>query len=749
MTIQKRFGAIYATTILLLLLLMGSVIWIMQTLTQVYTSQEVRYKSYLLADELRQSSDDLTRLARTYAVTGDPKYEKMYWDVLAIRNGEQPRPEHYERIYWDLVAGDSQKPRPDGARVPLRTLMPQLGFTEQELAKLQEAQKNSDALVWTETVVMNAVKGLFDDGTGKFVVKREPDMEMARRLMHDQTYHNEKAKIMKPIDEFFQMLDERTNATVQRRTQHSNMLLAITVALNGALIVFAMVSFVIIQRRVSRPIRQVMHTARQVVDTDLQLLTSEMDALAQGDLSRAVTVSTTPLETRSRDEIGQMAQTFNAMIARLQDASRAFGEMTRVLRTMVAEAKRLTRMAVEGKLTTRGSTDQLQGGYKDIIQGVNATLDAVMEPLNEAAQVLEKLAVRDLTARMQGGYQGDFATIKTALNTAVANLERSLSQVAVGAEQVTAAAGQINTGSQALAQGASEQASTLQEVSSSLQELSSMSQQNAANAQEARSLADNARHSADTGTANMQRLSQAIDEIKKASDETAKIVKTIDEIAFQTNLLALNAAVEAARAGDAGKGFAVVAEEVRNLAMRSAEAAKTTAQLIEEAVRKAEDGVTLNREVLGNLGEIVTQVHKVSEVMGEIAAASEQQQQGVQQLNIAVGQLNQVTQQTAANSEEAASTAEELSSQAVEMRHLVGAFQLSGVATGSPRVLQTPVAQPQGQQAQAVHLLPRPAPLAKALTGISTQRGPGHAAPVVPEEIIPFNDDDAKVLRDF
>jgi methyl-accepting chemotaxis protein len=235
----------------------------------------------------------------------------------------------------------------------------------------------------------------------------------------------------------------------------------------------------------------------------------------------------------------------------------------------------------------------------------------------------------------------------------------------------------------------------------------------------------------------MQRLSQAIVDIKRASDETAKIVKTIDEIAFQTNLLALNAAVEAARAGDAGKGFAVVAEEVRNLAMRSAEAAKNTARLIEEAVHKAEGGVTLNQEVLQNLEEIVSQVHKVSEVIGEIAAASEQQQQGVVQLNTAVEQLNQVTQQTAANSEETASTAQELSIQAAEMRHLVQAFQLSPAAvvhSAAPRATPSKTAGTRSLQKR-----PEVRP-AKPLPPAVSRR---------PEVVMPFDEDDTKVLQEF
>jgi methyl-accepting chemotaxis protein len=401
------------------------------------------------------------------------------------------------------------------------------------------------------------------------------------------------------------------------------------------------------------------------------------------------------------------------------------------LTELVSDANMLSEAAVEGLLETRADVSKHSGSFAQVVQGVNGTLDAIVRPVNEEADVLGHVSSNDLTARMAGDYRGDFAKIKESLNKALDTLDGGLGQVAVGAEQVASASGQISNGSQSLAKGAGEQASALEEVSSSLQEMSSMTLQSASNAKEARGLSDAARAGALKGVDSMNRLSEAIDRIKKSSDETAKIVKTIDEIAFQTNLLALNAAVEAARAGDAGKGFAVVAEEVRNLAMRSAEAAKNTASMIDESVKNASDGVNINQEVLKNLDEITEQINRVNEVMGEIAAASEQQSQGIGQVNKAVDQLNQITQQTAANSEESASAAEELSGQAEEMRSLVAAFKLSDMAGG------------RGAASKDTH---RPSASPARAASAAASRG---AARPNPRQVIPLDDDDRDALGEF
>jgi methyl-accepting chemotaxis protein len=242
--------------------------------------------------------------------------------------------------------------------------------------------------------------------------------------------------------------------------------------------------------------------------------------------------------------------------------------------------------------------------------------------------------------------------------------------------QTTEAAGEISSTSHSLAEGAGEQAASLEQTSSSLEELSSMTKRNAENAQKANDLAKHTRSAADKGIEDMQAMSVAMAAIKVSSDDIAKIIKTIDEIAFQTNILALNAAVEAARAGEAGMGFAVVADEVRNLAQRSAQAAKETATKIEGAIEKTAQGVDLSQKVAGRLNEIVAKARQVDELAAEVANASNEQTQGIIQINAAVGEMDKVTQANAANAEESAAAAEELNAQAGTMKQAVSELLL-------------------------------------------------------------------------
>ncbi len=255
-------------------------------------------------------------------------------------------------------------------------------------------------------------------------------------------------------------------------------------------------------------------------------------------------------------------------------------------------------------------------------------------------------------------------------------------QLEAGADQTAAAAGQVSSSSQTLAEGSSEQAASLEETSAALSEIASMTKRNSESAGQAKGLANQTRHAAEAGAASMTEMSAAMDGIKESSNNIAKIVKTIDEIAFQTNILALNAAVEAARAGEAGAGFAVVAEEVRSLAQRSAQSAKETATLIEQSVSRSDNGVQISTKVAASFQDIVTNARKVDDLVAQIATASEEQTQGITQVTSAVGQMDSVTQANAGSAEEAASAAEELNAQAAVMRESVQELQtLVGAAT--------------------------------------------------------------------
>ncbi|MCP4704957.1 MAG: chemotaxis protein [candidate division Zixibacteria bacterium] len=373
--------------------------------------------------------------------------------------------------------------------------------------------------------------------------------------------------------------------------------------------------------------------------------------------------------------------------------------------------------------------------------------------LEKVQGLLEKIG--EETKKVSTNYQAGMADISTQTSTMVTvvsilsaivgiilaifiarsitkPINRIVGGLSSGAEQVGSASEQVASASQSLAEGASEQASSLEETSSSLEEMSSMTRQNADNARQANNLASDASTAADKGMNAMNSMTEAMQEIKNSSDETAKIIKVIDEIAFQTNLLALNAAVEAARAGEAGKGFAVVAEEVRNLAQRSAEAAKDTSSLIEGSQKNADAGVRSTEELVEILKNITTGIKKVTDLLGEVTAASDEQAQGVEQLNTAVGQMDQVTQQNASNAEESSSASEELASQAQEMQRIVK--DLNSLVQGTKAGLSETDSQQQPNKPNN-----GPTTLSSVYTSTASLR-PKKVSNLTADEVIPLNE---------
>jgi methyl-accepting chemotaxis protein len=314
-----------------------------------------------------------------------------------------------------------------------------------------------------------------------------------------------------------------------------------------------------------------------------------------------------------------------------------------------------------------------------------------------------------------------------------------------GSDQVASASAQLSRASQSLAEGASEQAAGLEETSSSMEEMASMTNQNTDNVNQANTLMRQTTLVIEEANQAMKELIQSMQAISSSSEETGKIIKTIDEIAFQTNLLALNAAVEAARAGEAGAGFAVVADEVRNLAMRAAEAAKNTSSLIEETVHKIKTG----SDIVGKTNQAFEKVSggskKVAELVNEIAAATSEQSQGIDQINKAISQMDQVVQRNSANAEQSAAASQELNAQAEQMKEFVG--DLAGLIGGHQNGAQGPSPTPSrslGQTGKALGYQPQRFLAQGSGKDSGRRKLPGKTTEKKPEDLIPFEDGDFK-----
>jgi methyl-accepting chemotaxis protein len=508
-----------------------------------------RYQSYQLAAELRQSSDDLTRLARTYVVTGDPKWEKQYLEVLDIRNGKVARPNGYERIYWDFRAAGLPGVDGVGKAESLMNRMKAAGFTEAEFDKLQDAQNNSNDLVKTETVAMNLVKGLADDGSGSYTKKVEPDPAAAQNMMHDLVYHQNKAKIMAPINDFLVMLDKRTLARVEHAEE------------------------------------------RRTLWSWVALISMCTTGACLGSL--------------------------------------VWWARGRVLK-VVRESQAVAAAIAEGRLDQR-----------TLIHGTD-----------EAAQLL-----------------GALDSMRIRLGGIISKVRASSDSIATGSTQIA-------IGNTDLSQRTEEQASNLQMTAASMQQMSDTVKHSAATAEQANQLAASASAAAVHGGKMVNDVVATMHDITEASRMIADIIGVVDGIAFQTNILALNAAVEAARAGEQGRGFAVVASEVRSLAGRSAEAAKQIKSLIGASVEKVELGTRQVNDAGTSMGEIVSQVQRVSQMISELSRSAIEQSCGIDQIGNAVAQLDQVTQQNAALVEESAAAAESLQYQAAGLAELVHGFKV-------------------------------------------------------------------------
>ena len=443
-------------------------------------------------------------------------------------------------------------------------------------------------------------------------------------------------------------------------------------------------------------------------ETEVHRLEENLKLLAAGSLDFNLAIEEGDEYT---EEVGRQFQAIGQSLA----------EVKKAVGALITDASGLAQAAVSGTLDNRADVSKHGGEFAHIIEGFNETLDAVIEPVNEASLVLREMAKGNLHIFMKGEYRGDHAELKDSINTTIENMQnyvsdisRILSEIGNGnlnltvtgdykgdfveiknslnniilslnqvlgniseaAEQVSSGSRQVSDGSQTLSQGSTEQASAIEELTASMAEIADQTKQNAVNANQANQFAEDAKENAIKGNQQMKEMLNSMAEINDSSANISKIIKVIDDIAFQTNILALNAAVEAARAGQHGKGFAVVAEEVRNLAARSAEAARNTTDLIEGSIQKVSTGTILANNTADALNDIVIMVEKAADLVGRIAEASNVQASGVSQINKGIEQVSQVVQNNSATAEESAAASEELSGQAELLKNMVERFKL-------------------------------------------------------------------------
>ncbi len=623
MSFKSFFRGIIISGIIAIVVIIASVVSINNEAGKLKEVQERKVKSLLLTYELRQSSDDLTRLARTYAVTGNPDYEKMYWDIIKIRNGEVSRPENYNRIYWDFVIDYKDKPIDKGEQISLTKLMEETGFTKREFELLNEAKNNSDGLIKLETIAMNAVKGLFADGSGNFTVKKEPNKAMAIELVHSKKYHIEKAKIMKPVNEFMKLLEERTNKevlTIMNNVQSKITMLFIVITV---IVIFYIILFYLNRDKIKN-----LHLFKDELSNFFKYINKETEYSgtikinASGELKEMVDVVNENI-IKTKENIEQDEKVINDSITMLNSFEK-------------------------GDLSKRVSATSGNEAISKLTQLLNETAQNLESKINIILDTLKEYTSLNYTKRIDtAGLEAQILNLAQGINALADSTTSSLKENKQYGEILRDSSTTLLKNIDVLNENTNSTAAALEETAAAIEEINANANQNLNNVVKMSNNASILTDATSKGKDLASKTAEAMENINEEVTSINEAISVIDQIAFQTNILSLNAAVEAATAGEAGKGFAVVAQEVRNLATRSAEAAKEIKDIVELATSKAQDGKNIAGVMVEDYNALNENIIENIKLIKDVENANKEQGRGIEQINDSVNSLDRRTQENA------------------------------------------------------------------------------------------------------